>query len=364
MNTTARRVLIVAEAGVNHNGSLDLARRLVDVAAEAGADVVKFQTFQASKVASARARKADYQAVATGAAESQLEMLRKLQLSDSDHEALNERAKSKGIGMLSTPFDLPSLRMLVSRMRFEVIKVPSGEITNGPFLLEVARTGRKVILSTGMSTLAEVETALSVLAFGYADGTADAQPGADAFARAFASDGGQRLLREKVTLLHCTTEYPAPFAETNLCAMDTLAAAFRLPVGFSDHTPGIHISVAAVARGACLVEKHFTLDRTMAGPDHAASLEPGELAMMIRHIRDVEVALGDGVKRSTSSELKNLPIARRSLVAAVPIKRGEVFSADNLACKRPGNGVSPMQYWRVVGQVASRDFDADDAIVA
>jgi len=264
--------------------------------------------------------------------------------------------------MLSTPFDVPSLRMLVNRFHLEVIKIPSGEITNGPFLLEVARTGRNIILSTGMSTLAEVETALGALAFGYT--AAVTAPGAEAFAQAFASTAGQQALRDKVTLLHCTTEYPAPFEETNLRAMDTLAAAFHLPVGLSDHTAGVHVSVAAVARGACLVEKHFTLDRTLPGPDHAASLEPAELQTMVRQIRDVEAALGDGLKRATTSELRNRPIARRSLVAAVPIRCGELFSADNLTCKRPGDGLSPMHYWRLLGQAASRDFDRDEPIVA
>jgi N-acetylneuraminate synthase len=363
MNTVAGHVLVIAEAGVNHNGSLELAQKLIDAAAAAGADVVKFQTFRADAVASARAPKARYQAATTDAAESQLEMLRRLQLSEADHRQLIERARGRGIQILSTPFDLPSLRMLTERFGFPVIKVPSGEITNGPFLFEVARTGRRVILSTGMSTLAEVEAALGVLAFGYVAGTAsDSAPGQEAFAAAFASGEGQRLLQERVTLLHCTTEYPAPFAETNLRAMDTLAAAFGLPVGFSDHTPGTHMAVAAVARGACLIEKHFTLDRTMPGPDHAASLEPHELTTLVRHVRDVQVGLGDGIKRSTSSELKNLPIARRSLVAAVPIRRGELFSAANLTCKRPGGGISPMQYWQLLGQAASRDFSADEAI--
>jgi N-acetylneuraminate synthase len=360
MTTTSSRVFIVAEAGVNHNGSLDMARRLIDVAAAAGADAVKFQSFQASGVASAQAPKARYQVAATGAAESQLEMLRKLELSEADHAALIEHAARRAIHILSTPFDLPSLHMLVQRFGFELLKVPSGEITNGPFLLAVAHTGRKVILSTGMSSLGEVEAALGVLAFGF--GGSDREPGRDAFASAFASDDGQRLLRERVTLLHCTTEYPAPFDETNLRAMDALAAAFHLPVGFSDHTPGIHMPVAAVARGACLVEKHFTLDRSLPGPDHAASLEPDELQIMVRQIREVELALGDGVKRCTKSELKNAGVARRSLVAAVAIRRGERFSSDNVACKRPAMGISPMEYWRVLGRTASRDFAADELL--
>lgn len=359
MNTTSDRVLIVAEAGVNHNGSMDTARKLIDVAADAGADVVKFQTFRARQLASAAAPKARYQMATTSAAESQLDMLTRLELSEADHAVLIAHARERSMRLWSTPFDLPSLQLLL-RCGFDVIKIPSGEITNAPFLLEIARTGNRVILSTGMSSLGEVESALAVLAFGYT--RIGAEPNEQAFARAFATDEGQRQLRARVTLLHCTTEYPAPFAETNLLALDTLAVAFRLPVGLSDHTPGIHMPVAAVARGARLVEKHFTLDRNMPGPDHAASLEPHELAQMVRNLRDVESALGDGVKRATPSELKNMAIARKSLVAAVPIKRGEIFSASNVACKRPGTGLSPMKYWSVIGQPASRDFDPDDTI--
>jgi N-acetylneuraminate synthase len=361
MKATPARVLIVAEAGVNHNGSLDMARRLIDVAAEAGADAVKFQSFQASGVASARAPKARYQLAATGAAESQLEMLRKLQLSESDHEALIEHAARRSIRFLSTPFDVPSLHMLVSRFGFEVIKVPSGEITNGPFLLAVARTGCKVILSTGMSFLGEVEAALGVLAFGYSG--SDHAAGADAFASAFASGDGQRLLRERVTLLHCTTEYPAPAAEVNLAAMDTLAAAFGLPVGLSDHTAGIHIAAAAVARGACLIEKHFTLDRNLPGPDHAASLEPAELSRLVRNLREVHAALGDGVKRPSASEWPNRAVARKCLVAGRNIRVGEPLSPQNLTCKRAGGGISPMDYWQLLGRSAAQDFEPDDPIV-
>jgi N-acetylneuraminate synthase len=364
MNARERdgRVLIVAEAGVNHNGSLELARKLIDVAAEAGADAVKFQSFRASEVASARAPKAAYQLASTGAAESQLEMLKRLELSEADHEALIEHARRRHIRILSTPFDLPSLELLAIRFGFETIKLPSGEITNGPLLLATARTGKNIILSTGMSSLAEVEAALAVLAFGYVQGAGGVEPAESAFAAAFASDEGQAALRDRVTLLHCTTEYPAPFAEANLRAMDTLAAAFGLPVGFSDHTPGIHIAIAAAARGACLIEKHFTLDRGLPGPDHAASLEPQELASLVRHIRDVSVSLGDGRKRASRSERQNLPVARRSLVAAASIKCGELFTTHNLSCKRPGTGLSPMRLWDLLGTPAPRDFEPDEPI--
>jgi len=362
MKTSAQRVLIIAEAGVNHNGSLDLAFKLIDAAAAAGADVVKFQTFRASELASAHVPKAQYQLASTDATESQLDMLKKIELSESDHEKLIAHATRKGIGVLSTPFDLPSLRLLTTRFGLKVIKIPSGEITNGPFLLEVAHTGREVILSTGMSSLAEVEAALAILAFGFSTASDAVEPSETAFSQAFASAAGQCALRAKVKLLHCTSEYPAPFAEVNLLAMDTLARAFELPVGFSDHTCGIHVPVAAVARGACIIEKHFTLDRTLPGPDHAASLEPQELAAMVRSIREVEIALGDGIKRPMSSEWKNRPIARKCLIATAPIKAGEPFTADNLGAKRSGAGLSPMNYWHLLGKVAVRGFEPDEPI--
>lgn len=352
---------IIAEAGVNHNGSLNMARRLVDAAAEAGANAVKFQTFRAEQLVSRHAPKAEYQTRTTDKAETQLEMIRKLELMDFDHEVLIAHAKARGVAFLSTPFDFSSLTLLTARFGLETIKIASGELTNAPFLLAISRVAKRVILSTGMSTLAEVEAALGVLAFGFSQ-PPEATPSRDAFAKTFASDAGQNSLRDRVTLLHCTTEYPAPFAEVNLRAMDTLAAAFALPVGYSDHTPGIHISVAAVARGARLIEKHYTLDRSLPGPDHKASLEPDELRQMVSAIREVELALGDGVKRPSSAEWKNRDVARRSLVAARPITAGTMFSAENIACKRPGGGVSPFEYWRVTGQVAARSYSEDEAL--
>ena len=352
---------IIGEAGVNHNGSLDMARRLIDVAAEAGADAVKFQTFRAEQMVSRHAPKAEYQTRTTEKAESQFDMIRKLELAETDHEVLITHAKARRIAFLSAPFDVPSLRLLTNRFGLETIKIPSGEITNAPFLLAIAQVAKRVILSTGMSTLAEVEAALGVLAFGFTQ-PMDAAPGREAFARAFASDTGQDDLRHRVTLLHCTTEYPAPFAEVNLRAMDTLAAAFALPVGYSDHTPGIHIPVAAVARGACVIEKHYTLDRNLPGPDHKASLEPDELRQMVAAIRDVELSLGDGIKRPTAAEWKNRNVVRRSLVAARAIAAGAFFSAENIVCKRPGGRVSPFEYWRIAGQVAARSYDEDEAL--
>jgi len=363
MSTETTGVLIIAEAGVNHNGSLQRALTMIDAAAAAGADFVKFQTFRADELASSRAPKAAYQLAHTDAAQSQLEMLRQLQLSEAAYEALCAHAARRNIAMLSTPFDLPSIQLLTEQLGMQLLKVSSGDITNGPFLLEIARTDCEVILSTGMSSLAEVEAALAVLAFGYTEALSGGPPTQDAFASAYASAAGRGALLQRVRLLHCTTEYPAPFAEVNLLAMDTLAAAFRLPVGLSDHTSGIHVAVAAVARGARVVEKHFTLDRTLAGPDHAASLEPQELALMVRQVRDVEAALGDGIKRPASSEYKNRSVARKYLVASRRIKAGETFSRQNVACKRTGGGVSPMDYWSVLGRVASREFETDDPIV-
>lgn len=354
-------VLIIAEAGVNHNGSLERALRLIDIAAEAGADVVKFQTFKAGEVVSRKARKAAYQLATTDVGESQLEMVRKLELSETDHRALLARARERKIAFLSTPFDLPSVRFLAGELALPTLKVASGEITNAPLLLEVARLKPRVILSTGMATLAEVRAALGVLAFGYTAGP-DARPGRDAFQATFADAAGQAVLREKVSLLHCTTEYPAPPAEANLRAMAALGREFGLPVGLSDHTQGIHICVAAVALGARIIEKHFTLDRALPGPDHASSLEPDELADMVRAIRDVETGLGDGIKRPSSAEAKNLPIARKSLVATQAIRAGELFTPQNLGCKRPGEGRSPFDYWSVLGTKAQRAYEEDDAI--
>ncbi len=352
---------IIAEAGVNHNGNIHLAKQLIDIAADAGADAVKFQTFQADRVVSRYAPKAEYQTQTTDQTESQLDMVRKLELSISDHEVLIDHAQTRGIKFLSTPFDIPSLQLLTQKFGLKTIKIPSGEITNAPFLLEIAQSAQDIILSTGMSTLAEVEAALGVLAFGFIS-QMDKTPQRGGFEQAFASEAGQQQLRDRVTLLHCTTEYPAPFAEVNLRAMDTLASAFGLPVGYSDHTPGIHISLAAVARGARIIEKHFTSDRTLPGPDHQASLEPHELNQLVQQIREIEQALGDGIKRPTASEWKNRDVARKSLVAAKAIEVGEVFTEENLTCKRPGIGRSPFSYWQTIEQVATRSYDIDETI--
>jgi N-acetylneuraminate synthase len=352
--------LIIAEAGVNHNGSVDLALQLIDAAHAAGADAVKFQTFKSESVISRHALKADYQVSTTGDRESQLDMVRKLEFDLATHRRLAAYCAKVGIRFLSTPFDELSVDMLVDDLEVPLVKIPSGEITNALILMKVARTGKPAILSTGMSNLGDIEMALGVLALGYlGEGRS---PSIGAFSDAYRAAEGQAVLKEKLTLLHCTTEYPAPFADVNLKVMDTLRAAFGLPVGYSDHTPGIAVPIAAVARGAVVIEKHFTLDRNLPGPDHLASLEPDALTAMVQGIRQTELALGGGSKYATPSEAKNQPVARKSLVAARAIARGETFSAENLTAKRPGLGVSPMHFWSYLGTRATRDYAPDDLI--
>lgn len=354
-------IKIIAEAGVNHNGSTELAFQLVDAAFAAGCDIVKFQTFKAKNLVTQEAQQAEYQTRNTGVTESQFSMLSRLELDFETHKALISYCNQLGIEFLSTAFDAESLDFLVNDLGLTTLKIPSGELTNAPFVLEHARLGCDLIVSTGMATLAEVETALGVIAFGLIS-HADTQPSETAFAEAYASEAGRSALAARVTLLHCTTEYPAPMHEINLRAMQTMASAFGLTPGYSDHSAGITIPVAAAALGAQLIEKHFTLDRTMEGPDHKASLEPSELAAMVRGIRDVELALGNGIKGPQPSEIKNKPIARKSLVAASAIRAGEIFSADNLTVKRPGEGLSPYRYWSLLGKVAGRDYAAGELI--
>jgi len=330
------KVLVIAEAGVNHNGDMNLAEGLVDCAAEAGADLVKFQTFRADRLVTRYAAQADYQRRNSGIDESQHAMIQRLELSRADHELLIEHCARAGIGFFSTGFDEASVDLLaeLGQQRF---KIPSGEITNLPYLRHIGRYGKPVILSTGMARLSEIEGALDVL---IAAGTA----------------------RELVTVLHCNTEYPTPMADVNLHAMLSIRDALGVAVGYSDHTAGIEIAVAAVALGATLIEKHLTLDRTLPGPDHKASLEPNEFTAMVAAIRNVEVALGDGIKRPTPSEIKNMAIARKSLVAARAIRAGERFDAANITVKRPGTGLSPMRWDEVIGRRAARDFAADELI--
>ncbi len=358
-HTTLSRTYVIAEAGVNHDGRVDDALALIDAVAAAGADCVKFQTFRADALASAHAPKADYQKRTTQAEESQREMLARLELPRDAYPGLLTRARERGLAFLSTPFDGDSLRYLVE-LGLPCIKIGSGDLTNAPLLLELARTGRSVVLSTGMATLAEVEEALSVLAFGYAARVE--APSRQAFRAAWADAPTRAVLADKVVLLHCATEYPAPAVAANLRAIDTLAAAFGLPVGYSDHTLGIEIAVAAVARGAVMIEKHLTLDASRVGPDHAASLEPAEFGRMVQAIRNVESALGDGRKVPQPAELKNVAIARKSLVAARPIAAGETLTAENVTVKRPGGSLAPIVLWDLIGRTAARRYEADEAI--
>jgi len=351
---------IIAEAGVNHNGSMELARDLIEVAAEAEVDAIKFQTFRSEELVAEDAPKAEYQTETTDAEESQAEMLRWLELSTEQHHTIAQHCADQDLQFLSTPFDVQSARFLVDELGVPRIKIGSGELTNGPLLLRIARLGRPVILSTGMGTLGEVEQALSVLAYGYIAG--ENRPTFEEFERAFASTKGQNALNQNVTLLHCVTEYPAPVESVNLRVMETLREAFGLPVGLSDHTTGNAVPIAAVARGATLIEKHFTLDRSLPGPDHEASLEPDELRAMVQGIRDAEIAVGTARKTPTDPEWKNRPVTRKSLVATQPIKEGEKLTSENLGVKRPGDGTSPMRYWEYLGTTASRSYRSNDQV--
>lgn len=328
------KTLIIAEAGVNHNGDLQMAKQLVDQAKATGADIVKFQTAKLGSLVSKYAGMADYQKKNTGHVESQKEMLQKLLLRYEDFICLSEYCKEVGIGFLSTPFDVESIHFLEELVPFW--KVPSGEITNYPYLVEIGKTKKQVILSTGMCEISEIDDAVTVLK---ENGTTD------------------------LTLLHCNTQYPTPYEDVNLRAMETLQKRYHVDVGYSDHTRGIEVPIAAVARGAVVIEKHFTLDRNLPGPDHKASLEPEELRTMVRAIRNIELALGSPEKKVSPSEKENLSVARKSIVAAREIKKGELLGEDNLTTKRPGNGISPMKWNEVIGTYAVKDFKEDELIV-
>lgn len=328
------KVLIIAEAGVNHNGDIITAKKMVDVAQKAGVDYIKFQTFVPENLVSRYAEKAEYQKETTDATESQLDMLRKLSLSEAEFISLKEYCDEVGIGFISTPFDMESIDFL-EKLDVDFWKIPSGEITNLPYLEKIARTGRKVILSTGMSDIQEIKVAVKVLA-----------------------EGGT----PEIVLLHCNTQYPTPFEDVNLSAMNTIAKATGKKVGYSDHTKGIEVPIAAVAMGASVIEKHFTLDKKMEGPDHKASLEPFELTQMVSAIRHIEEALGTGIKEPTASEKGNINIVRKSIVAACKISKGDILSEQNLTTKRPGNGISPMKWHEVIGKTAPRDFSEDELI--
>lgn len=330
------RTVIIAEAGVNHNGNIDLAKQLIDAAADAGANLVKFQTFNADRQVTRTAQKANYQMQTTDGNESHYEMLRRLELTDLMHHELISHCAARNISFFSTGFDIQSVDLLMS-LGQDQFKIPSGEITNLPYLRHIGRLGKAVILSTGMATLGEIEEAINALE---SAGTP----------------------RSNLTVLHCTTEYPTPMNEVNLRAMQSIQAAFGVAVGYSDHTPGIEVAIAAVAMGATMIEKHFTLDRKLPGPDHKASLEPDELKAMVAAIRNIEIAIGDGIKRLTASEAKNKPIARKSLVASRPIEAGENFSLNNTTVKRPGTGISPMRWDEIIGRAAPRYFAQDELI--
>lgn len=328
------KVLVIAEAGVNHNGSLDLAMQMVDAAKRAGADIIKFQTAKPEALISKYAEKAAYQKENTGEDESQLDMVRKIMLRYEDFIPLKRYCEQQEIKFLSTPFDLDSIDFLKD-LGCDIWKIPSGEITNLPYLEKIARTHKPVIMSTGMATMDEIQDAMKVL-----------------------KDAGAG----EVTLLHCTTQYPTPFDDVNLKAMISLRNQFGCEVGYSDHTKGITIPIAATAMGATVIEKHFTLDRTMEGPDHKASLEPDELGEMVTAIRQVEKALGDGQKKPALSEIENKAVARKSIIAARNIKKGELYTEENLTTKRPGNGISPMRWYEFIGKIANRDYAEDELI--
>ena len=329
-------VFVIAEAGVNHNGSIELAKKLIDVASEAGADAVKFQTFKADKLVSRDAQKANYQKEMTDAQESQYEMIKKLELDIDTHKELIAYCKEKNIMFLSTPFDLDSVDLL-NDLGLQIFKIPSGEITNLPYLRKIGSLRKKVILSTGMADIGEIEDALDVLI-----------------------EAGTK--KEDITVLHANTMYPTPMEDVNLRAMVTIGKTFDVAFGYSDHTLGIEVDIAAVAIGATCIEKHFTLDKTMEGPDHKASLDPHELKAMIKAIRNVELAFGSSIKKPSPSEKPNMQVARKSIVASKPIRKGEILSEENLAIKRPGNGISPMRWDEIIGSVAQKDYDVDELI--
>lgn len=329
------KVIIIAEAGVNHNGDMDLAKQLIDVASSAGADYVKFQTFKAEKLVQKKAGKAAYQIANTGNNDSQFDMLKKLELSEEDHEVLIDYCRQKNIQFLSTAFDIDSVDFLKGKIA--VYKIPSGEITNLPYLQKVARLKLPIILSTGMATMQEVKDTVEVLT----------QHGAN---------------KNTITVLHCNTEYPTPMQDVNLQAMQSMQKELNVAIGYSDHTLGIEVPIAAVALGATVIEKHFTIDRNAEGPDHKASLEPEELKAMIKAIRNIEQALGNGIKTPSPSEQKNIVIARKSIVAGSFIHAGDIFTEENLTVKRPGSGISPMQWNKVLGKKANKNFEPDDLI--
>lgn len=336
MNKELNSVFIIAEAGVNHNGSINLAKQLIDVASEAGVNAVKFQTFKTENLVSKNAQKADYQKETTNSQESQFDMIKKLELDIDTHHQLISYCNSKNIMFLSTPFDLDSIDLL-NNLGLEIFKIPSGEITNLPYLRHIGSLKKKVILSTGMADIGEIEDALDILI-------------------------NEGTIKENITVLHANTMYPTPYEDVNLKAMVTIGNTFDVAFGYSDHTLGIEVDIAAVAMGAVCIEKHFTLDKNMEGPDHKASLEPDELISMVKGIRNIELALGSSVKKPSPSEKPNIKIARKSIVASTDIKVGDILSENNLAIKRPSGGISPMRWDEIIGTISVKDYNKDEQI--
>ena len=354
------KILIIAEAGVNHNGDPDLAFQLIEIAAQSGADTVKFQLFNADKIVTKNLEKAEYQKKnSESGGSTQHEMLKGLELSREVHRELKDFSNKVEIDYMCTAFDNDSLHFLADDLGVNTLKIASGEITNAPFLLETAKKRRKIILSTGMSNLEEVQNALSVLAFGLLEET---EPSVEAFKEAYNSKEGGEALKELVTILHCTSEYPAPYDQVNLSVIPSLQSKFGLEVGYSDHTKGIIVPPLAAAIGAKVIEKHFTLDRAMKGPDHFASIQPKELKQMVNELREVESILGSHIKEQTLSEKKNKDIVRKSLVAKRKIKKGEKLTEENITSKRPGVGVDPIEYWELLGTTSNHDYEVDDLL--
>lgn len=351
------RTYIIAEAGVNHNGSLEMAKQLVDAARDAGVDAVKFQTFKAENLVTKNAKQADYQVENLKESSSQFDMLKKLELTFEQFRELQKYCENKGIEFLSTPFDYESVDFLFNELKVKTAKIPSGELTNSPFIYHIATKRLPIILSTGMATIDDIHEALAFIAYGLAQ-----KVEMNRVLEFYKTKAAKKILQEFVTILHCTTEYPAPLDTVNLKAIQTLKNEFQVPIGLSDHSEGIAVPTAAVSLGATVIEKHFTLDKNLDGPDHIASLEPYELKEMVNQIRQVQQALGDGHKQPTEMEFKNRIPARKSLVAKKNIQKGETFTENNLTVKRPGKGIPPTKYWSYLGKVAKNSYSQDDLI--
>ena len=355
------KVKIIAEAGVNHNGDIELAKELISAAFDSGADVIKFQSFNTEELVTTKASQAPYQSKNSKIKETQYEMLKKLELNRESHFILKEECDNLGIEFFSTAFDLTSLDFLIKDLKLRTLKIPSGEITNGSLILNSALSGCDLIISTGMANLEEIKDALAIAAFGFTIKN-DLNPSLTKFKKAFFSQKGKEFLKKKVSLLHCTSSYPASFEDLNLNSMETMRKKFQLPVGYSDHSLGIEASIAAVAKGAHIIEKHFTLDRKLSGPDHLASCEPPEFTNLVNSIRNIETALGDGIKEPKISELENKKVARKSIFATQNIKKGELITQEMLSIKRPEIGMNPMMIWDLIGSKAKKDYEKDEVL--